>query len=395
MNILKEGEILENKILENKDIDVKRFLEEVEKRSNLVSDYIKNYQHKDRFKPSQIYDAVFMYSNYKGKALRPYIAMICTGIVGGDEDRIIPLAAAIEIYHTWTLVHDDIMDNDDKRRGGSTVHYHYGKQFEEEYIDHPIVNAKYTELAQKEDHYKKSLAKDYGRNVAILAGDLQHSWAISMIVELSIKSNFDSDIVINLIYDLEMNILPMIMEGQFLDVRFSHQSIEDLSIDEIIDMEAKKTGVLYGYCGKAGAYLGAGKETKVVKDLEQFTFNAGIAFQLQDDILGIMGDEEILGKPVGSDIREGKRTLIIYHAYKNINDDEKKVLDETLGKKDISEQEIQKIRELFIKAGSIDYVKKTAEKYIKKALPYLDDIEDSFYKDQLLSWAKFMFERVY
>ena len=135
--------------------------------------------------------------------------------------------------------------------------------------------------------------------------------------------------------------------------------------------------------------------SKYAEKMENFCYNAGIAFQLQDDILGILGEEDRIGKPVGSDIREGKRTLIIYDFYKKATEEDIATLEKTLGNSKATRGEIDQAKDLLVKYGSIDYVKDLAADYVKKALPFLDDLRDSKYKDLLLAWAKYMIEREY
>jgi len=127
--------------------------------------------------------------------------------------------------------------------------------------------------------------------------------------------------------------------------------------------------------------------------LSNFTSRCGTAFQLQDDILGIIGNEKQLGKPVGSDIREGKRTTITYYAFKNASPQQKAKLKNVLGNHEASREEINKVVQLLLELGGISETKRMAQRIIGEARPELDVLPDSHYKELLLAWADFMISR--
>ena len=158
----------------------------------------------------------------------------------------------------------------------------------------------------------------------------------------------------------------------------------------------KKTGVFYEFSGKAGAMLGLNSmdvDHHLVKALSSFTGNCGIAFQLQDDILGIIGDEDILGKPVGSDIREGKRTLILCHAYKNADDKQRNDIINIFGNRYVNDADIKYAKKLLIDLDGIEYAKQMARSYVEKSMVHLDRLPESKYRDLLSMWAEYMIER--
>jgi len=164
----------------------------------------------------------------------------------------------------------------------------------------------------------------------------------------------------------------------------------------ILGMLWKKTGALYEFAGKAGAMIGLNtkdEENELVRSISQFTGRCGTAFQLQDDILGVTGDVRKLGKPVGSDIRGGKRTLIMYHAFKNADDAQKRYLSGILGSAGASEGEICEAVDLLRELGSIEYTGALADRYVREAKGYIDKIPESEYKDLLLMWAEYMIKR--
>src|SRR5438105_11222449 len=134
----------------------------LEERRQQVYDYLDAWPGAAAFKPPEIHDAIYSYLLRRGKALRPLALLLSCGAVGGDESQALPAAAAIEVFHTWTLVHDDIIDRDDLRRGQPTVHEEYAMQ------------------ARKVWSLPDQEAVHYGTSVAILAGDLQQSWAYAL-----------------------------------------------------------------------------------------------------------------------------------------------------------------------------------------------------------------------
>ena len=357
-----------------------RLLDEVGKRRELVCEYLARKDRPDRFRPDDIYRGVHSYLDAGGKALRAAVLLLSCGAVSGDEDKAIPAAAAIEVYHAWTLVHDDIIDRDLKRRGVATVHEEIRQQ------------------AVKKLKLKAAEAAHYGVSMAILAGDLQQGWTISLLAELAREKGVNPILVLQLILDLEVDVQCALIEGEALDLQFSKLPLESLNEDKILDMLWKKTGALYQYAGKAGAMIGLDQPNArhpYVEALSQFTSNCGIAFQLQDDILGILGDEKKLGKPVGSDIREGKRTTIVFHALKEAGRGDRAFLLRTLGNERATLAQLKRAKGLLVKLGGVDHTIELAEKYVKRAFAALEPLPDSDHKRLLLAWANYMVRREY
>ncbi len=361
--------------MKTKSID---FLAELEKRERWIASYLKSKEFEEWFYPAHLKEAVYSYVNRSGKRLRPAVLLLSCGAVGGKEEEAVPAAAAVEMFHTWTLVHDDLIDNDERRRGGLTVH------------------AQSSKLAQQQMNYPENQAKDYGRHIAILAGDVQQGWAVSLLCDCSLKGDLDPRVTLTLIRMLESYVLNTLVSGETLDIQFSKQAIESLEPERILDMLWRKTGALYEYAAKAGAMIGLNSthaDDRRIVALSNFTSRCGTAFQLQDDILGIIGDEKQLGKPVGSDIREGKRTTIIYYAFKNATLEQKARLKSVLGNSEATREQIDQIRQLLIELGGVSETKRLAEQIIQKARTELDVLEDSSYKQLLLAWADFMIAR--
>lgn len=358
------------------------FVSELEEK---IKELLKQDKVNSLLKPYEMNESVTSYLYRPAKRLRPAVFLMACGCLNKEVqiDKVLPIALGIELFHTWTLVHDDIIDNDHLRRGDLTVH----KKVEQWSMEELGLNAKE--------------AKEYGMDVAILAGDIQQAWAINFFANFASKNMEYASVILKLISLLETEVIDNLIYGEVLDVKYSFafKDIEKfLSLDEseIIHMLWLKTGVLYHFSALAGASVAL--KTDHIEDpnivaLSEFAGKCGIAFQLQDDILGIVGTEDILGKPIGSDIREGKKTVILLEALKNATAKEKDMICKIVGNKNATDEEIQLVTKLLGELGGIEYTKKLAQKYILEALPYLENIEDSEYKRLLLQWADFMYDR--
>ncbi len=330
------------------------------------------------FEPAHIKSAVYSYIKYSGKSLRAVVLLLSCGAVGGDEEVAIPAAAAVEVYHTWTLVHDDIIDRDEKRRGVSTIH------------------TEYAEIARREMGYSEEEAAHYGLTIGILTGDIQQAWPIFLFAEVAQKHNVDAKLILNLLSDLTSHLAPTLIAGETLDVLFSKQPLNAISEELVLDMLWKKTGALYEFAGQSGAAIGLGDVTlqaPEVRNIAAFCGKCGIAFQLQDDILGIVGDESKLGKPVGSDIREGKRTTITLQAFREASPTQLDRLKSILGNPKATDNEIKVASDLLRELGGIEYTQNLARRYLEEALPLLSPLPQSEYKDLLTQWAEYLVER--
>lgn len=353
-------------------------LEELASRKQVVYDYLFKSEYAARFAPVHIRDAAFSYFKLGGKSLRPAVLLLSCGAVGGDEKMAIPAAAGIEVYHTWTLVHDDIIDRDDRRRGAPTVH------------------VEFAERGAKEFGFKGAEAEHYGHVIGILAGDVQQSWSYMLFHELYTKYGVNPALVLNLVGELATNVQLMLVDGQTLDVQYAKREVVALSEELVVEMLRKKTGVLYEYAGRAGATIGLNDSTMqspIIHDIAEFCSKCGTAFQLQDDVLGITGLTEQTGKPVGADIREGKKTLIVYHALLNATDDQKRQLLSVIGNLNATAEEVEATTQMLIALGGIEYTQNLATRMVEEAMQHLDKVPASTYKDLLQQWAEYMIDR--
>lgn len=360
--------------------DFLSFLNKVEKE---IPDYIlQNYREKQNFHPMIMDKSVTSYIKRGGKRLRPAVLLMACGAVGGNVDWALPAAAAVELFHTWTLVHDDLIDNDNLRRGQPTVH----------------VIAKNSAL--KNHAFNEMQATKYGQDIAILTGDVQHGWAISLFTEKPLVDKVEPAVIFAIINKLQTEVLCTLVHGEVVDVEFGmrENGILEIPEDDIINMLWMKTGVLYEFAGLAGAMIGknsADTGDAEVFAIKSFCSNCGTAFQLRDDILGILGNEKELGKPVGSDIREGKKTTIVRAALLNASPKQSEIIRSILGKQDASDDEIKFAAKLLIDLGGIHHTHELATQYVEKAIPFLSDIKASRYKTLLEQWAYYLIERNY
>jgi len=305
--------------------------------------------------PRLLYQAARHIIDAGGKRLRPYLVLKSCKLVGGREGDAIPTAAAIELLHTFTLIHDDIMDQDETRRGTSTVHTKW---------DVPT---------------------------AIVAGDLLFAKVYETIAGFTDPRRVPRGRILQVLRCVS-EATTAICEGQTLDMLFEHR--ENISEDEYFQMIRLKTAALFEASARCGGILGGAKKSQV-EHLGKFGHHAGVAFQLIDDVLGLTADERVLGKPVGSDIREGKRTLIIVHALQRASDDQRKKILETLGNKSAPLGQIQETTDLINSLDSISYTEKRAREYVEKskmALAVFPEMED---KEDLISLADLITARKY
>jgi len=352
-----------------------QLLSDFKDKTEKVRNYISNSQFGQKLSPDYIKEGAKLYFSRGGKMLRPAILLLACEAVGGETDLAIPAAAAMEMSHIWTLVHDDILDNDNLRRGGPSIHAYYKEKFKGLISDDEL--------------------DEWSKNTAILVGDIQQAWAINLMAGLD--NRIKPDLFRFLVRDLT-NWAATVLEGEMLDVEYSKRNFDKVNEQMVLDMLIKKTALTFKFAGKFGALIGLNQlelDNKLVKTLEELCFNAGIAFQLKDDILGILGNEKQLGKPIGSDIREGKKTVIVIHAYHQANDDQKELIESILGNNNASFNQINKVHKLFSDLGSIEYVENLANSYIRRAETALDALPKSSAKLLLGQWINFITKRMF
>jgi geranylgeranyl diphosphate synthase type I len=303
--------------------------------------------------PQLLYRASRQIIDAGGKRLRPFLVLKSCKLVGGREEDAIPTAAALELLHTFTLIHDDIMDQDEKRRGVPTVHTQWGVP------------------------------------IAIMAGDMLFATVYKAITSYTDTKHVTPKRILQVLKEISEATITL-CEGQTRDMMF--ETKETVSEEEYFEMIKGKTAALFETSARCGGILG-GATKKQVKRLGRFGHYSGIAFQVIDDILGLTADEKILKKPVGNDIREGKRTLMVVYALEKASKSQRKKILETLGNKDATPKQIQETINLIDSLGAISYAKKLAEKYIERAKKALASFPASEDREDLISLSDLIFDR--
>jgi geranylgeranyl diphosphate synthase, type I len=285
-----------------------------------------------------------------GKKIRPTLVLLSCEAVGGRPEDAFKTAAAIELIHTFSLIHDDIMDKDEIRRGKSSVHVLWGEP------------------------------------MAILAGDTLFSKAFETVLK-SHNKDISYDRVINTLNTVVDSCIK-ICEGQAYDIGFEESF--NINEQEYMTMIYKKTAALIAAATKSGSILGGGSKNQI-DALSEFGKLIGMAFQIQDDYLDVISDESKIGKPVGSDIVEGKMTLMVVNALEKASSEDKVKLISILTEK--NDENILEAINIFRRYGSIDYAREIAKENVITAKKLLNLIDDSEAKKALLLIADFVLER--
>lgn len=280
----------------------------------------------------------------KGKMLRGVFVLLAHDMCKGKKEKEAYTAAvAIELLHAGLLIHDDIFDNDTLRRGEKTIFAQYGRNL-------------------------------YGQSMGICIGDFAFFLAMELL----------SDPVVLKVFAKEAQSVCL---AQAKDVSFGHSSNEP-SEEEIRTVYRLKTArYSFSLPFAMGAIL-TGADKKTVNLLDTFGEKLGIAFQMQDDELGIFGEDHIIGKPVGSDIRENKKTLIRFFLFQKANANDKKILTMIFGKKDLTGKDLQMIKQHIKNYGILEKLAQEKKILIDEALSLLNNITvDKKYKEILAELA--------
>ena len=294
---------------------------QIENNAKIVNKYLNS---KLKGNPKKLYDAAGHLIVNGGKRLRPYMVIRSCQILGGKSSTAMIAASAVEMVHNFTLVHDDIMDNDEMRHGVPTVH------------------------------------KKFGMPIAILAGDVLFSKAFQIISESKLSPNANTHLISRL-----AKACVDVCEGQLLDIKMADEKRIPTEA-EYITMIGKKTAALFDVSCAMGAICATNKP-KDISNLSDFGRNLGIAFQITDDLIGVMGDPKVTKKPVGNDLREGKKSLPILMAIKLAKGNEKKIILKAFGNSKISKKDLNRAVEVIRSLGIEEKVRNQALKYAEKS----------------------------
>ncbi len=296
--------------------------------------------------PASLYEPGDYFLSWGGKRIRPVMCLMGNELFAPIHPDTYHVATAIELFHNFTLIHDDIMDEARLRRGMETVHMKYGS------------------------------------NTALLTGDV-------MMIRSYEYLNLISSQYLSRILSLFNKTAREVCEGQQLDIDFEKKS--DVSLEAYIHMISLKTSVLLAASLEMGAILGGASEGNC-RHIYEFGKNLGIAFQIQDDYLDAFGDPEKFGKEVGGDIRQNKKTFLLLHALEVANANQKNTLLQLMQQNPTDK--VQQVLSIFKDCKVDEWARELKEKYLQTALKHLDDTAVmSIRKKPLEELADFLIQR--
>lgn len=312
-----------------------------------INEYIKNLPLEKE--PKGLYEPIRYILSLGGKRIRPVLMLMAYELWHSDSEKIIPLAVALETFHNFTLLHDDVMDHADMRRGMPTVH------------------------------------KKWDENTAILSGDNM------LVLAFKWMQQCPADKMPDVLGTFTTTAIE-IDEGQQLDVDFEER--DDVREEEYIEMIRLKTSVLLACAVKIGAIMsGAPKED--IENLYKFGECIGLSFQLQDDYLDVYGDPKVFGKAIGGDITSNKKTYMLINAINKAEGADKAELLKWINAKDFDRQEkVEAVTAIYNKLGIDTMAKAKMEQYYNEAIAYLDKVNVSEEKKKpLRDYADKMMKR--
>jgi octaprenyl-diphosphate synthase len=269
-----------------------------------------------------------------GKRLRPSLVLLSAQLFGKLTDTAVSMAAVVEMIHTATLVHDDVIDDAQTRRGQASTNVLFGNQ------------------------------------TSVLAGD----WLYMQAFQIALRAR-DFRILDQLI-----SLTQLMVEGELIQLeRLGRIDITEADYMELID---RKTASLFSVCAKLGAMSGNASDAEVAK-LGEFAWNLGIAFQLVDDVLDFTSREKVLGKPVGNDLREGKVTLPLVYALQSATAEERKLVATVLEEQDYRTVSLETINRLLAKYKGIDRAMERAQTFTERARTLIGEFPESAYQRAL------------
>jgi geranylgeranyl diphosphate synthase, type II len=279
-------------------------------------------------KPKELYEPFNYVLSLGGKRMRPLLTLMACDMFNGNMQQALDGAMAIELFHNFTLVHDDIMDEAPIRRGLSTVHIKYNP------------------------------------NTAILSGDVMLVYAYKFLTRLN-------DTILKHCINLFNDTAVKVCEGQQIDLNF--EKVEQVIMNDYLHMIELKTAVLPAFALQMGAIIANAPATDIVQ-LHEFGINIGMAFQLQDDILDSFGDEKVFGKKTGGDISKNKKTILLTRALEIADDAVKKELKRWCSDTSDEEKKISAIKKIFTDLSVKDFAVKKMEVYHNSAMKCLSKL---------------------
>ncbi|MBN2732511.1 MAG: polyprenyl synthetase family protein [Balneolaceae bacterium] len=293
--------------------------------------------------PESLYDPVRYTLSLGGKRIRPYLTLSGCGLCDGPIEEAIPAAIAIELLHNFTLLHDDIMDSASTRRG------------------------------------KPSVFRKWDASTAILSGDAMYAWAFEQLQYYGKKEQFSKTQYYKIL-NIFLDSAKTVCEGQAYDLDFETEQL--VSLDDYSQMIRGKTAALIVGSFKMGGIV-ANASPEKMDQLEAIGNHVGIGFQIQDDLLDVLADPDKFGKKLGGDILEGKKTYLSILALQRGNREQQQQLHQIFENTSASQNEVEKVIDLYRQLGVIEATQKKIEKHYNEAIGQIELFDGNPYKSDL------------
>ena len=317
------------------------FKDELRRVGEEIGEFLRSDPFPEAIRPASLGDAVRDYPGRGGKRIRPALVLWACELFGGDREQAVPAAAALEIYHNWTLVHDDIIDRDELRRGRPSEHISL------------------RDYAKSELKATSEQAAFFGESFAMLAGDVQQGWAVENLASVADRGVAPA-LALKLVRAMQTKLNRELISGEALDVEFELRDPATVSEAAVMNMINGKTGAIMEFALHCGAAIAKGAYEPASPDfqaLSRYAANLAAAFQLQDDMLGVFGDEKVIGKPLCSDFQEAKPTMLYLEAVRGLPAERRPELDALLRLPHYSEADVAAIRAILTETGAADAVR--------------------------------------
>jgi len=320
----------------------------LEKYATMVNRQIEQYIPRAG-QPATLHQPMWELLDRGGKRFRPALTLLFCKAVGGQERRALPAASAVEILHNMTLIHDDIEDQSELRRGKPCIHIMFGQ------------------------------------SAAINSGDAM----LIKVFEAAASGSLDAATGNKLVQRFADRAF-QITRGQALEFELNNR--QSFTQDDVIEVLRNKTSALIALACEAGVIVAGGKKTQL-SAAAKFGEATGVGFQIVDDLLNVTGDVRKYGKEIGGDIREGKRTIMAAHLVKSASIEDRERFMRMLGKSTISQEEIGEVIDLYGKYGCLDHARRLADRHIEGGLSALRKLPKSNARDTIEGLARFMVRR--
>ena len=303
--------------------------------------------------PDTLYEPFRYTMAMGGKRIRPYLTLLSCGMVSGNHTLALPSALSVEILHNFTLVHDDIMDEADTRRGIACVH------------------------------------KKWDTNIAILSGDVMYAYAFKQLLSYRESSKLEKEQFAELLQTFVDSTIK-VCDGQALDMEFMERS--EVSVEDYFEMIEGKTGALLAGALAMGAIVGGRSDLK--ERMTRLGNLMGVAFQIQDDLLDIIAEPEDFGKKKAGDIREGKKTYLWLRTFMECTDKERNHMLEVYTHDELTDEQVHTIISMMEKYGIIEETSELIDNNYRQIYDIIGEFEESIYRTELSRLIDYLRSRI-